>query len=193
MAYQHRDYAEAERLFDSLVNSCLSGSTMDNFKFRDLHQKDVHLYEYEKPVYLITYASWCVPGKGEIPALNELARKYSEKVDFVVLFWDDYKTVRKEARKFSDDISVVYVDETQNGGAYVVKELKHSLGLPTCFLLSAEKKVMDIRRSLFLPYQLPKEESIDKNYQVMEDAIAQYLIKNKTTQASELADNSIAP
>lgn len=192
-AYAHRDYAEAEHLFDSLVNFCLSGSYMDNFRFHDLHKKAVHLYEYQKPVYLITYASWCVPGKGEIPALNELAGKYSEKIDFVVLFWDDYKTVRKEARKFSKDISVVYVDENRNDGAYVVKELKHSLGLPTCFLLSAEKKVMEIRRSLFLPYQASKEESVSKNYRVMEDAIAQYLIKDETPQASELADNSIVP
>lgn len=193
LAYYQRDYAEAERLFDSLVNFCLSGSYMNNFKFRNLKKKEVELYNYNKPVYFITYASWCVQGKGEISALNELAKKYSKKIDFVVLYWNNYKIAKKEAKKFSEDISVVYVDETRNEGAYIVKQLKHSLGLPTCFLLSADKKVLDIRRSLFLPYDISKKESFDRNYKDIENSISQHLLEQGLEEEIELAENTILP
>ncbi|WP_373056022.1 TlpA family protein disulfide reductase [Zunongwangia sp. H14] len=176
-AYRFNDYERGSFLFDSLVNNCLRYTFMDNFKFYRLNQKPVHLYDYKKPVYLITYASWCVPEKGEIPAINELAEKYRDKVKFVVLFWDKAGTARKLSEEFNKKVSVVYIDESQNSDPFVIQNLKHSLGLPTCFLISENKQIMDIRRSIFLPYNTPQKVSYERNYESMEEGISSHLTR----------------
>lgn len=186
LAYRLNDYDKAKELFENFTSTHLEGAYMDDFKFQNLKKKEVSLYNFNNPVFLITYASWCIPSKGEIPALNELAKEYKGKIDFVVLFWDEHKKVKELADKFSSNISVVYVDERQNNGAYVVKQLKHSLGLPTCFLLSEDKKIMDIRRSVFPPLQTEEETAFRENYIALETSIS----KNLTNTYDEIyADN----
>ncbi|MDT0648286.1 TlpA family protein disulfide reductase, partial [Zunongwangia sp. F260] len=136
VAYRFNDYDRGRFLFDSLVRNCLKNSYMDNFRFYTLRKKSIHLYDFKKPVYLITYASWCIQGKGEISAINKLASKYQDQIDFVILFWDEPRMVKTLAKKFNKNINVVYVDERKNADPFVIKNLKHSLGLPTCFLIS---------------------------------------------------------
>ncbi|PTX43306.1 thiol-disulfide isomerase/thioredoxin [Christiangramia gaetbulicola] len=177
LAYRFNDYEKGKELFENFTSNYLEGSYMDNFKFRNLKKKEVSLYDYKKPVFLITYASWCVPSKGEIPALNELAKQYRDKIDFVVLFWDEHDKVKELAENFSSNISIVYVDERKNNGAYVVKQLKHSLGLPTCFLIAGDKKIMDIRRSVFPPLHTEKETAYRENYIALETSISNNLVK----------------
>lgn len=188
--YRARDYDRAEKLFDSLVIN-LAGSYMNNFKFRNLRKKEITLNHFKKPVYLLTYASWCVPGKGEIPALNELAKKYKNKIDFVVLFWDKRKTTKKLAKNYHKNITVLYVDETQNKSAFVVKKLKHSLGLPTCFLLGANKEILNIQRSLFHPYQISKKESFEMNLKTINKDITTHLLPDSNVE--ELSGLVVTP
>lgn len=184
-AYRYRDFEEAQALFDSLVNNHLNGSIMDNFKFYRLNSSEISLYNFQKPVYFITHASWCVTTKGEIPALNELAKKYSDKIDFVVLFWDDQKTSKKAAKEYNQFITVLYVNELNNQDAFVVSQLKHSLGLPTTFLLDGNKKILDVRRGVSHSLQKSLEESIDVNYNSIYDGIANQLLQGKTNFKQE--------
>lgn len=177
LAYHYRDFDRAEFLFDSLVQYGLKGSFMDNFLFTRLNNKPVNLYDLEKPVYLITYASWCITTKGEIPALNQLAEKYSDRIDFVILFWDSKKTTKKAAKAYNKHIKIVYVDELNNKDAFVVSRLKHSLGLPTTFLLDKNKQILDIRRGVSHSYDKSLQESIDANYNSIFDGIANHLLK----------------
>jgi thiol-disulfide isomerase/thioredoxin len=175
-AYFYKDYARAQKLFDSLTQHQLAGSYMDDFKFKNLRGKTRSLHEFKKPIYFITYASWCVTTKGEVPALNELAKKYHDKIDFVVLFWDDKKTTRKASKAYNRNIHIVYVDELENKNPHVVSNLKHSLGLPTTFLLDGNKKVLDIRRGVNHGYHKSFEESLDANYNSIYDGIANHLL-----------------
>jgi len=177
LAYQFNDYDKGKELFENFIQDHLEGSFMDNFKFQSLKKKEVNLYDYENPVFLITYASWCIPSKGEIPAINKLASEYKNRIDFIVLFWDRQETAKKLSKKFSSDISIVYVDESVNRGANVVKQLKHSLGLPTCFLLDDNKQIMDIRRSVFPSFDTEEEEAYRENYIALEASISKNLIK----------------
>lgn len=187
LAYRYRDYEKAEELFDSLTSNFLEGSYMDNFGFYNLKKKEIHLYDFKKPVFLITYASWCIPGKGEIPALNKLAKEFKDQIDFVVLYWDTYSRTKEMAKQFDPAIKVVYVDETQNHGAYVVKQLKHSLGLPTCFLISGTKEITGIRRSVFPSMQTEEETAFIQNYMAMETSINNNLIKTYTEYAENIS------
>ena len=187
-AYRYNDYERGQFLFDSLVQNCLRDSYIDDFRFYNLKKKPKQLYDYKKPVYLITYSSWCIQGKGEIPAINELAEKYKDQIDFVVLFWDQLSTVKDIAKEFSKNINVVYVDERKNADPFIIKNLKHSLGLPTYFLISRDKRIEDIRRSVFLPYNATKEESYDLNYEFIEEGISSHLLINPVGEVAGISN-----
>lgn len=191
-AYRYRQFEKADRLFDTLVETKLKGTYIDNFKFLNLKGKEANLYDFRKPVYLLTYASWCIPGKGEIPALNELAEKYQDRIDFVMLFWDKKETARELSKQFNSHIKVFYVDETRNNNPYVVENLKHSLGLPTCYLIADNKQIMDIKRSVFHPYNISKEESFQLNYDAINSSITNNLIEN-SQKTAPIEFSSISP
>lgn len=178
-AYRLKNYNEAQRLFDSLVKFGLNGSYMDDFKFNQLNGKQIRLYDFKKPVYFITYASWCVTSKGEIPALNKLAEEYHKEIDFVILFWDDRETTKKAAKKYNEYIQILYVNEMDNKDAFVISHLKHSLGLPTTFLLNSSKKIQDVRRGITHPYGKSLKDSFDMNYNKIFEGIANHLLGEK--------------
>jgi len=163
-AYATNNFERAEFLFDSLINHVVNESFIDNFKFKKRSGRTVELYDYEKPIFLMTYASWCTPGVGEIPALNEIAEKYHKDIDFIVLFWDSRDKVKKVAHEYSRHIDVVYVDERDNKNNYVVQSMKHSLGFPTSFFIDAQKKIVDVRRGVLHPYEEAYEISFELNY-----------------------------
>ncbi len=177
-AYFYRDFERAEILYDSLVQHGLKGSFMDNFRFTGLNNKPVDLHDLEKPVYLITYSTWCITTKGELPALNQLAEQYHDRIDFVVLFWDTKKTTKRAAKSYSKHITVVYVDELYNKDAFVVSRLKHTLGFPTTYLLNENKEILDIRKGISHPYSTGLQESMDINYNSIFDGIANHLLKD---------------
>ncbi|WP_424494206.1 TlpA family protein disulfide reductase [Salinimicrobium sp. GXAS 041] len=185
-AYLDDNVQRANFLFDSLVNNCLKGSYLDNFKVKNLKNKVIPLEKLDKPTYLITNASWIVPTKGEIPALNALAEKYQDKIDFVVIFWDKRKTARDLAKQYHKSVKVYFVDELSNESNYVIRNLKHSLGVPTSFLLTEEKKIVDIKRSITHPYAVAKNESFELNHKAFSEGISQLLLQD----SSELSEHS---
>lgn len=146
LAFAKKDFERAQFLFDSLVQYSLKGQYLDNFRVRRFPGRRFDLHDFEKPVYLITYASWCTPGTGELPAINSIAEKYNKQVDFVILFWGSKKSVRKFKREYSKFIHILYVDERENRNNLVIRSMKHSLGFPTAFLMTANKQILDIRR-----------------------------------------------
>lgn len=176
MAYAVHDFERAEFLFDSLINNVVNGSILDNFKVRKLSGRNISLYKYKKPIFLMTYASWCTPGVGEIPALNSVADKNYKEVDFVVLFWDTKKNVRKSTREYSNKINIIYVDETENNSEHIVEIMKHSLGFPTSFFIDENKRIIDVRRGALHPYNEKYEVSFELNYNSFLNGIS--LLKN---------------
>ena len=175
-AYAEEDFERAEFLFDSLINNVINGSYLDNFKVRKLSGRKIELYTFEKPIFLMTYASWCTPGVGEIPALNEIAEKYYKDIDFVVLFWDSKENVRKSTRDYSKRINIIYVDEKENTNDHIVEIMKHSLGFPTSFFIDENKRIVDVRRGVLHPYNEKYEISFELNYNSFLNGIS--LLKN---------------
>lgn len=174
-AYFDKDYERADFLYDSLVDHVIKGTYLDNFtvyKRSVLSKKKVELYDFEKPVFLMTYASWCTPGSGEIPALNEIVAKYSPYIDFVVLFWDSRGDVRKVSKEYSKEITIVYVDEAENKHSHIIERMKHSVGFPTCFFMDEDKRIIDVRRGAFHPYHETYDASFQMNYATFLDGIS---------------------
>jgi thiol-disulfide isomerase/thioredoxin len=164
LAYHDQRFEEADALFDSLVKNVINGSRMDNFTARKLSGRKIEFKKYEKPVFLMTYASWCTPGKGEIPALNEIAKKYSNEIDFVVLFWDTKDNVKKATRKYNSKIDILYIDEADNKHCRVIRMLKHSVGFPSSFFIDKNDIVVDMRRGILHPYEEEYSTSYNLNY-----------------------------
>lgn len=178
-AFRTNNLERANFLFDSLINHCLKGTYLDNFKVKNMKRKSVDLSEFSKPVYLITYASWLVPSEGEIPALNKLAEKHKDQMDFVLLFWDKYEAVKALSKKYNQFVTILYVNEGSNTHSAVVHNLKHSLGFPTSFLLSPKMEILDIRRGVSHPYGIAYKNSFDLNYKSISDGISLLMINGK--------------
>ncbi|GAA4272131.1 hypothetical protein GCM10022258_14250 [Aquimarina gracilis] len=145
-AYRENDLERATFLFDSLVANHLNGTYLDNFTVNNLKEDPVTFEEYEKPMFLITYAAWCVPGIGEIPALNDLADRFHDQIDFVVLFWDTKENLKAKSKEYNQHIKLVYVDEKTNQDSHIVNKLKHALGFPMMYFANEEKKVLNIQK-----------------------------------------------
>ena len=163
-AYHFQNIERAEFLFDSIIDNVVKGSYMDNFEVNKRSGSKTELYRFKKPIILITHCTWCAPGKGEIPALNKIAKKYHKEIDFVVLFWDSKKKVRKATRKYSNKINIIYVDERDNKSDYVVRTMKHSFGMPSTFFIDENKMIVDLRRSVIHDYNEEFETSFKINY-----------------------------
>ncbi len=145
-AYKDQDLEYAEFLFDSLIDNHLSGTYMDNFTMSPLKGNPITFEEIEKPIFLISYATWCVPGIGEIPALNDLADKFHDQIDFIVLFWDTKEALKEKENEYSHNVQLLYVNEKTNRNSYIINNLKHSLGFPMMYFMDSDKKLLDIRK-----------------------------------------------
>ncbi len=145
-AYKDQDLEYAKFLFDSLVDNHLKGTYMDNFTMNPLKGEPITFEEIEKPIFLITYATWCVPGDGEIPALNDLADKFHDQIDFIVLFWDTRENLKEKENEYSQNIQLLYVNEKTNQESYIINNLKHSLGFPMMYFMDSDNKLLDIRK-----------------------------------------------
>lgn len=179
------DFERSEFLFDSLINNVVNGSYLDNFKVRKLSGRKIELNDFNKPVFLMTYASWCTPGSGEIPALNKIARKYRKEIDFVILFWDSKDKVKKVTRDYNKHITILYVDEKENTHDHIVETLKHSLGFPTSFFINEDKMIVDVRRGVLHHYNEEYNISFELNYNSFLNGIS--LLKNLNTNKTELS------
>lgn len=144
-AYNSNNIEEGKKLFDSLVKTKLIGTKFDDFTLKAYKDKNVKINRINKPIFIITYASWCVIPKGEIPALNILAKEHRNDMQFIVVFWDKKADLKKIAYKFSGDIKVCYANEFYAKDSHIVSTIKHTLGFPTSIFIDEDKNVLNIK------------------------------------------------
>ena len=171
-AIKDKDDQRLQFLFDSLVDHVVINSYLDNFKVRKFNGRRIELDHFEKPMYLITYADWCTPGVGELPALNDIVDKNHESVDFVILFWGPRRSVRKIKQRLNRKITVLFVNEKENDHSFIIKRMKHSLGFPTTFLLSQDQRIISVSRMLSHHYNLAYAASYNKHFQQFTQSVS---------------------
>lgn len=189
-AYENKDLQRGQILFDSLVSHHLIGTQFEDYTLKRFKKKKIKLSSFKKPLFILTYATWCVPSEGEIPALNRLAEKYSDEVQFIVLFWDKKHLLRKVARAFNHQITVCYANESYKNDAVIVAHLKHTLGLPTSYFLNENLQVVNIRRGGAQP---DSKSSYDKafsmNYSIFRNGLSSILIHRNLDDDSDYTEN----
>lgn len=91
-----------------------------------------HLAEDGRPVILNLWASWCLPCRAEMPALDAFAAEHPGITVVGVAVQDDLAA----AERFAEEIGVGYLlgfdDKEQVDGAY------RAIGLPATFWISSE-------------------------------------------------------
>lgn len=159
-----RDEDRMQFLFDSLIDHVVANTYLDDFTVKKFSGRKKSLHDFDQPVFLITYASWCVTGVGEINALNNIVAQYHDKINFVMLFWGSKKKIKKMKRELSNKIEVLYVDEKENKNDFVIRTMKHSLGFPTTFLIDTSKKLLGVKRNFLHHYNTSYQSSYESHY-----------------------------
>lgn len=174
-AIKNREQDKISLLFDNLVKNNLIGTYMDNFTSRNLGKKVIPFSEFEKPVILFTFSSWAIPSKGELPAINELAKEYKNELSIVLLFWGDHKTVRKKTKDYHNAITIHYVDDQDNKNTHIIHNLKHSLGLPLIYIMNSQKEIIAIEQRIANKLNQPIEEAYVENKELVKGGIIKLL------------------
>jgi thiol-disulfide isomerase/thioredoxin len=177
-AYERNNIKEGKDLFDSLVKNKLVGTKFDDFNLKVYKEKNVKINRINKPIFIITYASWCVITKGEIPALNILAKEHRDDMQIIVIFWDKKSDIKNIAYKFSDDIKVCYANENYAKDAHVVATIKHTLGFPTSIFIDENKNVVNIKHfENTIKLKTPIKQAIITSYNYFSKDINENLVR----------------
>lgn len=176
-AYENHNFEEGKKLFDSLVKNKLVGTKFDDYNLKVYKDKNVKINRIPKSVFIITYASWCVIPKGEIPALNILAKEHRDKLQFIVVFWDKKKDLKNIANKFNDNIKVCYANEYYSNDSQIIATIKHTLGFPTSIFLDEDKNVIAIKHfNNKIKIKTPIKEAITSSYNYFSKDINENLV-----------------
>lgn len=180
-AYKAGDFERGQFLFDSLVQNQLIGSKFNDFTLKRVSDRKLKISKVKKPIFLITYAAWCVPGKGEILALNKLAKEYHKEIEFVVIVWGKKQEVKKFSKKISGQIEICYAHKNYKNDNEIVENMKETLGFPTCYLIDSNLQIIDIKRgAASVPLKTPNKKAYEMNYGLFKERIAQFnTIQNK--------------
>jgi thiol-disulfide isomerase/thioredoxin len=188
-AYEKRNIQEGKDLFDSLVKNKLVGTKFDDFNLKVYKEKNIKTNRISKPIFIITYASWCVIPKGEIPALNILAKEHRDNLQIIVVFWDKKKDIKNIAYKFSSNIKVYYANEYYSKDSHVVATIKHTLGFPTSIFVDENKNVLDIKHfNNSIKLKTPIKEAIITCYNYFSKDINENLV-NATNNKKSFTSN----
>lgn len=189
-AYTKKNYEKAETLFDSLVENSLAGTHFDDFSFKRLGKSRIQLSNIQKPILMVTYSSWCIMGKGEIPALNQIAKEYKNKMQIVVVFWDKKQDMKKIAKGFSNEIMVCYANDSEQKDLKAISYLKRTFGFPTSYLIDENMELVDIQKNFVKPEtkKLNLKSSLDFYYSRFNSGLTS-LIVNDGFDGTRMAGN----
>jgi hypothetical protein len=166
VAYERGDLEKGNYLFDTLVSNQLVGTKFQDYTLKKIYGGKLKLSTIKKPIVIKTYAAWCVLDKGEVQAMNKLAKKYQKKVQLVVLFWDKKRDAKEIASKFNSYIEPCYANESYGRDEPILATMKYAIGFLTSYYLDENLNVIDIRKGLSgqSPPKKPMKECVQFHY-----------------------------
>ncbi len=189
-AWDSKNEKLALTYYDS-INTCITGSYIGNHKFKTLNNKVIDMGKIIKPTLIIVSASWCEPCRAEIPALNKIVEKYKDKIDFVVLFWNDKKETQKLAPLYNKSIFIVPSDVQSKDDVHKISigGFNHIMGYPTNYMINASRKIVKyatgaaVATSFVGPdgkmVTITEDQALEKNYTRLKDDVDFLIANNK--------------
>ncbi len=165
--YHLGNYESSEQFFSSFVEKKLIGTIIDNFKVFSFKKDMNNIYELDKPFYLMSYSSWCVPSNGELDALAQLINEHSSWMDFVLILWDNKEDAMSFSKQFPTGMKVLYVNELYNTETKTIKMLKHKLGVPVSIAVNEDKTIINVRKNLQIHPSVDAEVAKKACYEAM--------------------------
>lgn len=171
--FKERNFEKGKKLFENLVNKCVKEKYFYDYTFKTMDGKKINTGDVYKPLLILTSASWCKPCWGEIPALNKLAEKYSDRIEFIVLFWDEKKDIKKMTSKYSKKIHLIPSTKKQkNQSSIDIAGFKHRLDFPGAYLINVDKRILDFDRGAAFPSE---KMSVEKANEINEKKLLKLL------------------
>ena len=173
-ALDAKNHELAQFLFDSLVNEQLLGTKFNYLSLKRVDNPRIKLKKIKKPIALITHCHWMVKNRGEIQAINKIAREYHNKMTFIVLYYDTKEDALKPSRKFNKHVIVCHAHDKNKYDLFVVKTLRNTLGFPNLIVMDENKIIHKINRGtgVHVDLKTPLKKAKDLNYEYYKKEIA---------------------
>ncbi len=156
IAYSGTKYNTLELL--NYISLEIIGSYIDEHNFKDYKGGRFKTSKLKKPLFIEVTSSNCKPCKAEIPALNKIAKKYKDSVDFLLLYADNTKKVTSLSSNYSDVIYLI-PHEGNSRKTLDFSGFKHALPYPSKYYVTSDKKVVHFSLG---GYFMPEKGKINK-------------------------------
>jgi len=177
----NKEFGKANQIrFDSMEN-CVKGLKLKDYTFESIQNEKIEIKEIEKPILIKVTASWCKPCIAEIPAVNKIAEEYKDKVQILVLYWDEKEKVEKLIHKYSSYIKLIPSTKiSEVRGQLEIAGFNHYLGFPASYFINFSKEITALTRGAATARNLPgkevtEEEANQKNYERIKSKIEEIL------------------
>jgi peroxiredoxin len=125
----------SERLFEAMGMAKLPGKPATDFTLPDLDGKQVSLHQYRgKMVFLNFWATWCIPCREEMPAMEHLHQTFQSQGLAVLAV--NLKERPEQVKAFFDQHRLSFTALLDTSGS-VFRDYQ-VMGLPTTYLISRE-------------------------------------------------------
>lgn len=171
-------------LSDSVYSTVLN-SYIDDYKFKRIDGSIIDTKEISNPIYLQLSGRTCAPCVAELPALNDIVEKYSDRIEFIMLEADSKSTLEKVLDQYNEKINLIYLPEEENknrekNAPYSFSGFKHLVGsFPTNYLVDKNRKIIKITGGAIVPRKfvdtkgdtivITKQEAYNENYKRLEE------------------------
>lgn len=173
-ALDAKNHELAQFLFDSLVNEQLIGTKFNYLSIKRIDNGRLKLKKIRKPIVLFTHTNWMVKNRGEIQAINKVAREYHKKMTFIVLYFDTKEDALKVSRKFNKHVIVCNAHDKNKYDMFLIKTLRNTLGFPNLYVIDENKIIHKIKRGtgVHVDLKTPLKKAKDINYEHFKNELA---------------------
>jgi peroxiredoxin len=128
-----------DQLLGAMGMAKLPGKAAPNFMLLDVSRKQVSLQEYRgKAVFLNFWATWCIPCREEMPAMEQLHQPFQGQG--LTILAVNLKESAEQVKSFFDKHRFSFPALLDHSGA--VSRAYGVMGLPTTYLISREGMLM---------------------------------------------------
>lgn len=166
-----------EKSPEDMIDLCLKNSYLLNYDFKTFTGEEISTDKIKKPIILVAASSRVAPFIAYIPALNKMAEKYEGKVEFLVVFLDKEKGIKRVSKRIDSRIKLIpSTKDLENKAHLEAFGFVHRLDYPTTYFIDKNKQFRDIKRGAAYPSKtMKKEEADEANIKNLEDFIAKVI------------------
>jgi thiol-disulfide isomerase/thioredoxin len=134
-----REWFMRQIAFAPSVESVEKSEQIDtyNWSLKGLNTENINFNEFENKVVFVNFwATWCPPCRAEMPMIQKLYNDYKDKVEFVFVTTENWKTVEEFFKKNEYDLPVY------NSIGRPPEKFTETNSIPASYILSKNGKIL---------------------------------------------------